>query len=115
MKTLKENTNDFLRKVKDILDNAIWDYTCNQRESKDVEKAISFLGTQKFSIKKVREYSEIEWDEYVLKNDMLDNCYSHEDCVNYVAQRIANKLAFDRISKFKHKGLYNESLVFFLI
>jgi hypothetical protein len=102
MKTLKENTQSFLVEVKEVIDNASWNYECNIKEHSDVEKACQYLETQKFSVLKIREKLEEIWTDFLENKHSL--CQSHSDCVKLAAEMIANSLAFERIDKFQAKG-----------
>ena len=91
-----KTTNEFLNKVKQVLDGANWSYQFSHPDNVngDEEKAISYLDGQKFSIGKIKEFTN------EINEDDLD-----ENSAEYVAAWIADGLAFDRVRKY----LYNSS------
>lgn len=100
MKTLKENTINFINEVKSVLDNANWDFeACNPSGNySDTEKACSYLETQKFSYNKVKDALNEVW------SDIIDNIKSEqirEGKAKFAATMIANQLGYERISKFQ--------------
>lgn len=105
MKTLKENTSDFLNEVKFNLDNANWDFeACDPRaDYSDVSKAISYLETQSFSISKIKIQLALVWIELLeqLRTYHPDNICDMEYNAKYAACMIANDLGFQRIAKFQ--------------
>lgn len=101
MKTSSKNTNKFLAEVKELLDNANWNFEACEPNSNydDVEKALDYLNTQKFSIQKIREQLADVWEDYRY-NVKNDDITSHDECVELAAKMIADRLAFDRITPY---------------
>ena len=115
MRTLKENTAEFLNEVKSILDSATWEFAYSAHAGRDSQKACNYLDTQKFSISKIKEALT---DVY---EDLLDNlrtsrgeAWIHDmgENAKYAADMIADRLAFNRINRFKKCWSINESLTF---
>lgn len=84
-----------LNKVKNILDNAIWNYEYCGDLGSDTEKALYYLDSQKFSISKIKEFIDLEK-------------HAEYKTAQEIALSIADSLAWDRISKYvwsnKNKG-----------
>lgn len=104
MKTLNKS---ILENVKNNLDNANWDYEFSNSAGSDIDKSISYLNGQTFSISKISEILDYD-DEKALEEedirivadaDEYDDCYNDEAGL-FLAGRIADKIALDRISKF---------------
>lgn len=81
----KINVNE----VKQILDNSTWDFEYSGNSGRDVEKATSYLDSQKFSVTKIKEALEL-----LDMEDINDN--------QEAAEMVADRLAWDRISRFTH-------------
>lgn len=88
--TLKTNimkTELNLTEVKNILDNANWNYEYCGDLGSNTENAINYLETQKFSLSKINEF------KHLIENEDIENS---EMAANY----LADALAWDRISKY---------------
>lgn len=98
--SIKKTTDQFLTDVKFELDYANWNFEANDPRAgyEDVEKAISYLSTQKFSRKKIQELLEQEWEDivYNMRNEQV-----REDKAFYAAAHIADRIAYDRVYRFK--------------
>ncbi len=113
MKTLKENTSEFLNEVKSVLDNADLDYescmsayTITSNNHKGCEKAVSYLETQKFSIKKISEALTEIWGEFIY--NIQSKQVRGDDKFNLAAKMIASQLAFERISSYSWSSRYDK-------
>lgn len=94
---MKTDKKKLLSEVKACLDYASWNYYySSNKDIDDTEKACDYLGTQRFSIKKIEELI----DKY--KEDITFNLKSThvEDEFTYVASFIADQLAQDKIKRF---------------
>ena len=112
MKTLNENTSEFLNEVKLALDNASWDYdssmssySISSNNHTGCEKAISYLETQKFSIKKISEALSEIWDDFVYN---VQSQQIREDKAKFAAKMIASQLAFERIARYSWSSRYDK-------
>lgn len=83
------------QEVKRILDQATWNYEyCSSLPGSNVETACSYLDTQKFSVKKIKEFTPD------LKDTDIQEDWDQEEINEYIARFVADQLAWDRISKF---------------
>lgn len=118
MKTLIENTSDFVNKVKNILDNAYWSYETSypERSNSDCDKSTDFLERQKFSVKSVEKQLEHNWVDIVaylreVKAESNNCTYSNAELA---AKFIAHDLGFDRVNNSLSVSL-PDSVIFELI
>ena len=92
---VQKANNINLKEVKNILDNATWNYEYCNNSGNDIEKALYYLDSQKFSISKINEF---------LYNINIENFETSEE----IAKSIADPIAWDRISRYvwtpKNKG-----------
>jgi len=87
---------ELLNEVKEILDNATWDYTYNQNhDTSGAENAISYLDTQKFSIKKIKDAIDCHG---FIEEESVD--IDPDDKAKFIAELIASYIASDRICNF---------------
>ena len=93
-------TNELLREIKSVLDNADWTYDYCGNEG-DADKAIYYLQTQKFSLDYLRRYFN-ECDTSFV-NDALEEC---DDMVTAFVKEAAPNLAELRCHKFMWSGEY---------
>lgn len=119
MKTLRENTANFVDQVKDTLDNAYWDTETShpQRSNSDCEKAVSFLEGQRFSVKTVKVYLEQYWEEIVdyiraIKNNPYNKCQRSNP--KLAAMFMAHDLGYERVTNRLNVSL-PDSLIIKLI
>jgi hypothetical protein len=100
MKTLKENTTEFISDVKQVLDGASWDWEActSSLRHEDADKACHYLESQKFSFETVKEALADVWDDFLynVKSQKIRN----NEMALYAARMIANELAYKRINKF---------------
>lgn len=103
MTNLKINTLTFVNEVKAIVDAQNWGYEGWSTSDNGAEKAVNFLDTQKFSLKKIKDALEENWDDilYELRNKKIKG----EGKVKFVAGWIAGDLAFERIAKFQFSSV----------
>ena len=97
-----ELTTKQLHEVKSILDNANWYGEASHPDGvneQDAEKACQYLNRQRFSLKVIREHTDVldVVDVYERAQDQVDNV------PEVVAAMIADSLAMDRVRRF----LYN--------
>ncbi len=99
MKTLNQNTENFLKAVKNNLDNSEWDYYfTDQGNSIDAQKACNYLNSQKFSIEVIKGELTEWWSGLV--DNLRDQQITGEEKAKYAASYIASGLAQQRILKF---------------
>lgn len=107
MKTLRENTANFVDQVKDTLDNAYWDTETShpERSNADCEKVVSYLEGQRFSVKTVKAYLENNWGDIVdfiraIKTDSISEYPfgNHELAAKYIAHELGYERVINRLS-----------------
>ena len=101
MKTLRENTRDFVKKVKEKLDKANWTFEgCDPRANyADCYKAVRYLEGQRFSEATIKKELSQIWDDIIF-NIRNNNIKSHEDAVNLSAKMVSHNIAWNRVKKY---------------
>jgi hypothetical protein len=93
-------TNELLKEIKSILDNADWTYEYCRNEG-DADKALYYLQTQKFSLNYLKNYFNQCDTSFV--NDALEE---GEDMVTAFVKEAAPNLAELRCSRFMWSGKF---------
>lgn len=83
-----------IKKVKQILDEADFDYEFSHSAGKDIDKAINYLNKQRFSLRKISEHLP-ELDAY----DNLCSCELAEK-EREVAEYVCHSIAQDKIEPY---------------
>ena len=83
------------KKVKHILDGATWNYEfCSRTPGADIQKALRFLDTQRFSIQAIENaLPELDGTD-------IDDDWAEDEVNNYAARWLADQLAWGRVSRF---------------